>query len=298
MDVLLRLLQLTFYGLKFSEDDLRRLLETPPGTWAEARRRITSEAALEKIGEPGWCRDRWRRLDEWSRANDIRWVRRGGDDYPEGLCRLSRPPLILSYQGAPVWKSFEMISVVGSREPAGDSIDWMRRHLLPVIETPGLTVVSGGARGIDAFAHELTLLTGKPCVCFLPSGLLHAYPAANAPLFRRIREAGGVLISGFAPDAEMEKGYFHARNRWIAGISSLTFIVEAQRKSGSYLTARMAMEESRAIATLPVSPLAPRGLGNLDLIFDGAHMVRDCADLLALVSSELVAKGCQVLEPS
>jgi DNA processing protein len=120
----------------------------------------------------------------------------------------------------------------------------------------------------------------------LPSGILHPYPHQNEPLFRKIIEAGGALISGFAPDARMQKGFFHARNRWIAAISDVTLIIEAQRKSGSYLTAKLALEEGRSICTLPVSPMSARGLGNLDLIEAGAQPLRDAQDLITFVERE------------
>ncbi|WP_460374321.1 DNA-processing protein DprA, partial [Staphylococcus aureus] len=93
----------------------------------------------------------------------------------------------------------------------------------------------------------MSMLAGRPTVSFLPSGILQAFPNTHEPMFNRILDTGGALISGFAPDAFMQKGYFHARNRWIAGISSVTLVVEAQRKSGSHLTAKMAMEEGREI---------------------------------------------------
>jgi DNA processing protein len=85
----------------------------------------------------------------------------------------------------------------------------------------------------------------------------------------------------------MQKSFFHARNRWIAGVSAVTVIVEANRKSGSSLTAKMALEEGRTIATLPVSPVGASGLGNLDLLASGAQLIRDCDDLMALMGAEL-----------
>lgn len=168
-----------------------------------------------------------------------------------------------------------------------DSLEWMSRHLLEFLSKTPITVASGGARGVDAHAHELTLLADRPPICFLPSGILYPYPHQHEPLFRRILDAGGTVISGFAPESRMQKGFFHARNRWIAGISKVTFIVEAQRKSGSSLTAKLATEEGRSLCTLPVSPMSSRGLGNLDLIESGAQPLRDSTDLEIFVKTEL-----------
>ena len=81
----------------------------------------------------------------------------------------------------------------------------------------------------------------------------------------------------------MRKSYFPIRNRWIAGLSPLTFVAEANRRSGSHLTAGLALEEGREIAALPVSARSGQGLANLDLLVDGAHLVRHAGDLTALI---------------
>lgn len=81
----------------------------------------------------------------------------------------------------------------------------------------------------------------------------------------------------------MQKALFHIRNRWIAGMAGATFVVEANRRSGSSLSARLAREENREVATLPVFPLSSQGLGNLALLNDGATLIRDAKDLMTLV---------------
>lgn len=286
MDDLTRLFQLTLYGFKISAEERAALVTENPSSWEEVLALLQAGRADRLGRETAWSKEIWRRLDAWTNKLNLRWTRLGDEIYPARLREISEPPLILSYQGEPVWRERELIAVVGSRDPRRDSLQWMRQHLLPFLDESSFTVASGGARGIDAHAHELTMLAGRPAVSFLPCGILHRYPSQNEPLFQRILSQGGALISGFAPEAEMQKGFFHARNRWIAGIAAVTLIVEAQRKSGSYLTAKMAMEEGRAICTLPVSPLSSCGLANLDLIFEGAHMLRDHLDLLALANSE------------
>lgn len=287
MDVLLPFLQLTLYGLRLSETERTNLFADPPSTWAQLLSKIENEATVAKLEDIDWCRSHWENLNRWTHAYDLRWTFPGAPDYPDRLLTTSLPPPLLCYRGEPVWQTKEMISVVGSRDPMSDSLDWMRRHLLGFLKKVNVTIASGGARGIDLRAHELTLLADRPPVCFLPSGILKPYPQAHEPLFRRVLDSGGVLISGFAPDQAMQKGFFHIRNRWIAGISLVTIIIEAQRKSGSYLTAKLALEEGRAIATLPVSPMSVRGHGNLDLLYSGAQMLRDEQDLTLFVAKEL-----------
>lgn len=289
MTDLARLLQLTLYGLKLSDNELASLFVAPLAPWSELLDRIETPAARARLLDRDWCREHWRRLDEWSKAHRLHWTHPAADDFPARLLSLSRPPAILCYRGRPVWSGLECLSVVGSRRPSGDSLEWMRQHLLPAIANLEVTVSSGGARGIDAWAHEITLLAGRPPVCFLPSGILNPYPQDHGRLFDRIVAEGGALVSGFPPDAFMRKDYFHTRNRWIAGIATVTVIVEAQRKSGSLLTARLALDEGRSICTLPVSPNAVQGMGNLDLLYAGAQMIRDQNDLMLFVGQELVA---------
>jgi len=287
MEVLLPFLQLTLYGIRLSATERERILIEPPSSWEGLLKQIESEKTLARLEDVNWCRTHWENLNRWTKAYNLKWTFPGAFDYPARLLQTSLPPLLLCYRGEPVWQTHEMISVVGSRDPMSDSLDWMRKHLLPFLKKVNVTIASGGARGVDARAHDLTLLADRPPVCFLPSGILKPYPQAHEPMFHRVLDAGGVLISGFAPDSFMQKSYFHARNRWIAGISTITMIVEAQRKSGSYLTAKLALEEGRAIATLPVSPMSVRGHGNLDLIYSGAQMLRDEQDLALFVAKEL-----------
>jgi len=158
----------------------------------------------------------------------------------------------------------------------------MQRELAPFLRECGVQVVSGGARGVDQWAHRLAIDSRQSTVCILPSGLLNAYPPAAEPLWARILESGGCLMSTCALNEPMRKHFFHVRNRWIAGLSDLCLVVEANRRSGSLLTAKLANDESREVCTLPVSPMSSQGLGNLDLLMSGATMVRDRHDLRTL----------------
>jgi DNA processing protein len=293
MNPLVLLLQLTLYGLKISDAEFEEMLSLHTPTWTSLHACVESPEAIEKIRDARWCTSVWEKCATWTKTHSLKWTHPGATDYPARLLESSAPPRILCYTGEPVWLREDLISVVGSREPSRDSMDWMRTHLLGLLQEHRLSVVSGGARGVDTWAHEISLLAGRPTVCFLPSGILKPYPAKNERLFGRILKAGGCLVSGFPPDAAMEKRYFHQRNRWIAGLSLVTFIVEAQRKSGSLLTARMALEEGRSICTLPVSPQAHQGQGNLDLLADGAQILRDQKDLELFLRQELSLRSTE-----
>lgn len=278
-----QILALTLYGLRIPKTEIQALIESPD---ISDLRNIAPIAARE-LEQKHW-RKTTEKILEQSLKHKISWASVGESLYPRRLRLLQNPPLIFSYQGPPTWLEAEMISIVGSREPMKDSVDWMRRNLIGFFSNFPIGSVSGGARGIDALAHDLTLLSGRPTVCFIPSGLLNPYPKNHTPLFERLVAEGGTLVSGFGLESQMQKGYFHERNRWIAGLGVFTLIVEASRKSGSWLTARMALEEGRTVATLPVSPLSGRGLGNLDLLYDGAQLIRDSSDLQVLFAREIM----------
>lgn len=225
---------------------------------------------------------------ETSQKNEIHWTYPYQPDYPQAWLELSLRPAIVSYRGVPLWKNqTPLISIVGSRTPKPETILWMQRELSLYFEQCEIHPVSGGARGVDQWVHRLSLDSRRPTVCIFPSGLLNPYPFGCEGLWRRILDQGGVVVSTFALNQPLHKGLFPVRNRWISGLSRTTFVVEGNRRSGSMLTAKMAMDESRTLCTLPVFPLSEQGLGNLDLLEQGALMIRDHRDLITLHEREL-----------
>ncbi len=231
----------------------------------------------------GCSADEARRILETSADRGIVWSHRECADYPRLWRRLSRAPVLFSYMGRPVWNDRPTLAVVGSRTPMRDTLVWMQCEFGPFLRQCDVTIVSGGARGVDQWAHRLAMDCGRPTVCVYPSGLLNPYPPGFEPTAERILAEGGALISTFGLHQGMRKDLFHIRNRWIAGLSGATFVAEANRRSGSALSARLALEENREVATLPVFPMSAQGLGNLQLLNDGATLIRDALDLAALV---------------
>ena len=202
--------------------------------------------------------------------------------YPELWRELSTQPQEFTMVGSPVWQTHRLISIVGSRHPMDDSIVWMERHLPELLRIDDIAVVSGGARGIDQLAHRIALECDRPTVCILPTGIKSPYPFGIEPLLKNIVSKGGAVLSTYADHQVLRKSHFAIRNRWIAGISKVCLVVEANHHSGSMLTAQLAQNEQRVVATLPVSPLSAQGLGNLQLIHDGAQLIRHSADLVGL----------------
>jgi len=141
-------------------------------------------------------------------------------------------------------------------------------------------VVSGLARGIDTEAHEACLEWGGKTVAVLGCGLDKVWPSENRPLARRIVEKQGGLVSQFSMGAAPLKMHFPMRNSVISALSLGVVVVEGARDSGSMITANEALEQGREVFAVPGPADAPLSQGPLDLIAQGARMVRNGADIL------------------
>lgn len=201
-------------------------------------------------------------------------------DYPNGFCGRPEAPMFWTYQGAPVWKRYLLMAVVGSREPLSQTLTWLDVHLSHFCKQhKEWAIVSGGARGVDQRAHRLALESGSPTAVILPSGLNQIYPKDLGRWSKFILDNGGCLASPFTPNAGMQKYHFLKRNQYIVAMAHGVFVAEANRRSGSQMTARWAGELGKDLATLPVSPMSKQGLASLDLIVNGAQLLRDVDDL-------------------
>ncbi len=202
-------------------------------------------------------------------------------DYPKNFYKLPDPPLFLTYQGQPVWKNNQCLSVVGSREPTTRALQWMETHLKSVFAEA--CSVSGGARGIDQKAHNISLRLKRPTVVFLPSGLKTIYPQTLSQWSNEIIEQGGAIVSEYLPEVAMQKHHFHRRNRLIAAIGDVLLVVEARIKSGTLLTANLASAIDQSLAVVPTFPDDVRSQGNLKLLLEGVQPVASSQDLLSLI---------------
>ncbi len=217
----------------------------------------------------------------------ISWMHPFSVQYPHYLLYINEPPVFLTYRGSPTWLKFKTLSVVGSRQPSTIGISWLEEHLSSFVKKTPRVIVSGAARGIDQVAHSVALRNGIPTIAFLPSGIDNFYPRDFKYWLPEIIETGGAVISEYLPDQPMFSRHFHRRNRLIVGLSQLLLVVEAKRRSGSRMSAGLALSSGRDVAVVPGSPLDPQYGGNLDLLYDGAHLVRDAEDLSFLVNNKI-----------
>lgn len=284
MDYRLALLLHVPLGLILDSDDVARLHapELDPHSVDAVVGTLQSIAACSYIQNQFDWMGASQAILKLSGHHGIRWSYKGQPDYPSDWVGLSERPIVFSYQGEPCWMNTPLLAVVGSRTPSSETLMWMRRDLSEFLRISRVGIVSGGARGIDQCAHRIAMECDRPTVCILPSGLMNPYPFHHEHLWAQIRAKGGCMMSTCSLNEPLRKSFFHMRNRWIAGLSPICFVAEANRRSGTLLTARRALEEHREICTLPVFPMSPQGLGNLDLLFTGAHPLRDHRDLLSL----------------
>lgn len=229
-------------------------------------------------------------LQRWmAQGFEISWP--GHLNYPQSLLRIENPPKILFGKGNWNCLSDPCLAVVGSREPSNLSVSWMEEELGKFLEQHRVTVVSGGARGVDQAAHRVALRKGRATVVLFPSGLEQMYPLSwqkAESWSRAVLDRGGLLLSEYSPPVPMHKRHFLERNRLISGLSLGTLLIEARYRSGTLVTARAAIEQGRPVYVIPSHPYDANSRGGLDLILDGANVVRDAEDLSLLLEAEML----------
>ncbi len=217
-----------------------------------------------------------REVDQAARQG-IRIVTQHDPAYPVLLLEIPDPPPFLYVRGD-LTRCRCPVAIVGSRNatPYGHKIT---KRISRDLVAHGITVVSGMARGIDTVAHEGVLEAEGVTVAVLGSGLECVYPRENKTLFERIAQTGAV-VSELPLTAGPDAHHFPQRNRIISGMSVGTVVVEATRRSGSLITARMAAEQNREVFAVPGSIDSFKSIGTHRLIKNGAKLVTQVGDIL------------------
>lgn len=199
-------------------------------------------------------------------------------DYPHNLKQVFDPPVVLFVRGRLLESDRFAIAIVGSRRPSPYGAA-MAEKLAGELAARRLTIVSGGARGIDTAAHKGAIAGGGRTIAVLGCGIDQNYPPENARLFQRIAETGAI-ITEFPPGSGPDAWRFPARNRLISGLSLGVVVAEGAEDSGALITAQYAADQGREVFAVPGHVDNPRSRGPHRLIKDGAKLVESAADVL------------------
>ena len=197
--------------------------------------------------------------------------------YPKLLKEIEVPPAVLYYQGN--LNLEDSLSIVGSRAATGYG-QRVIKNLIPELVANNWSIISGGALGIDSFAHQETLNSNGKTVAILGSGFLNLYPIQNQKLFEKIIENDGAIVSPFNLNMEPMPGNFPARNRIVSGLSRGTLVIQAAKKSGALITAKYALDQGREVFAVPGLMDDPLSEGCHCLIKNGAKLVTSVEDIL------------------
>jgi DNA processing protein len=201
------------------------------------------------------------------------------ENYPDLLKQIYDPPIVLYVKGDLTAKDKNAVAVVGSRMTTHYGTETARK-LAYQLAYIGVTVVSGGARGIDSAAHQGALHAKGRTIAVLGTGINIVFPAENKELFERIA-AQGAVVTQFPFNRKADKQSFPIRNRLVAGMTLGTVVVEANLTSGALITARMAADQGRQVFAVPGRIDSPRSKGCHELIKNGAKLCEGAEDILS-----------------
>lgn len=210
-------------------------------------------------------------------------------EYPKLLSHIDDAPPILYAFGNTTLFERKCISIVGSRNASLNGLNLARKISYDLTEAE-MVVVSGMAKGIDRAAHEGSLhskINKAGTIAVLGTGVDVVYPRENKDIYEEIKEKG-LILSEMPFGSKPITSAFPRRNRIISGLTLGTLVVEASRMSGSLITAREALSQSREVFAIPGSPLDSRASGPNQLIKDGAHLVSSAEDILSILNSNTI----------
>ena len=217
----------------------------------------------------------------------------GSDLYPASLAEIPDAPLALWACGDASLLAQPQLAIVGSRHPTANGRIFAE-SLAADLSRAGITVTSGLARGIDAASHRGAITGVGGTIAVLGNGIDLIYPACNRQLGAAILK-DNLIVSEYAPTMPVRAHQFPRRNRIIAGLSLGTLVVEATRRSGSLITAKLAADYGREVFAVPGSIHNPQSKGCHKLLRDGATLVEETSDILVEIAPQFLANAAQTL---
>lgn len=206
-------------------------------------------------------------------------INKKDENYPKALLNISNPPEKLFVLGNETILDNFGIAIVGSRNCTkyGEEV---AKSIAYNLSKYNINVVSGMAKGIDSAAHIGTIMGKGKTIAVLGSGFKHIYPKENIGLLKDIINSGGAVITEFEEDVLPIPENFPKRNRIISALSQGVVVVEAGRRSGSLITAEIALEEGKEVFAVPGNVTSRTSKGTNELIKDGAKLVENVIDIL------------------
>lgn len=226
-------------------------------------------------------------------ARLVKWT---DADYPPNLRQIADPPPFLFVRGTALMAETTSIAIVGARA-ASDIGRRMANRLGLELAAKGFTVVSGLARGIDGEAHQGALDAHGKTIAVMGCGVDVIYPAEHRKLAEEIIAGGGALVSELPIGTQPLAENFPTRNRILSGLCLGVVIVEAAEKSGSLITARMALEQDRQVFAVPGSPLSGKTRGSNRLLKEGAKLVECVEDVIEELAPQMAAPRVASRQP-
>jgi len=247
---------------------------------------VLKESALEQAGLPKKLAQAISQCTLKATEDDLRWEEGENhhlltwDDpfYPSPLKEIHAPPPVLYAKGELSCLKQNMLGMVGTRKPSPTGRE-TARTFAKQLASLGFNIVSGLAYGIDAEAHQGCLAVGGPTIAVMGTGIDHIYHKTHHQLAEKITETGLVLTE-FPLKSSANAGHFPQRNRIISGLSLAILVVEAAVRSGSLITARMALEQNREVLAVPGSIHNPQARGCHYLLQQGAKLVTSAQDVI------------------
>jgi DNA processing protein len=256
------------------------------------------DSLASALSRPDWDKsivekESFKKAIAWLQAADNHLVSMVDDNYPALLRQISDYPPVLFVAGDPQILNRPMIAIVGSRNSTVYGRETAYR-LSAELAQKGFVICSGLAAGIDTEAHSATVGANSPTVAVLGNGLFDIYPPRNRGLAKTIINADsdcqGALVSELALDAGALPSHFPSRNRIISGMSLGVCVVEANLRSGSLITARLALEQNREVFAVPGSVNSARSKGCHLLLRQGATLVECADDIVAQIENLLLGQ--------
>lgn len=245
-----------------------------------------SEKQLVQLGFRQGLKARLEAVDEATIERDLSWfdsddkhlIPFTSTDYPDFLRQIDSAPKLLFVQGNKALLKQHQIAIVGSRNPSPQGKN-NAAEFAKTLARAGAVITSGLALGVDGYAHQAVLDEKLPTIAVAGTGLDRVYPARHKDMAQQIVEHGA-LVSEFALGTGVRATHFPARNRIISGMSLGTLVVEAAIKSGSLITARLAMEQGREVFAIPGSIHNPLARGCHYLIKQGVKLVETAEEII------------------